>query len=218
MGKAKLHHSDIQNRDYTYKELSKITGKQYKSITINLNKYGWTVDEILGLVKRIDPRCKPYHSDIQNRDYTTRELSEITGKSISSINTNLHKEGWTVDELLGLVKHVNHKFIIHHSDIQNRDYTSIELSEITGVHYSTINSRLNNFRWTVDELLGLIPRLSNYNKKCIKKYTFINNLKVLSKAYSTDVTDFYECIDIESNQTFIKSKEELIELWQNRNT
>lgn len=108
------------------------------------------------------------------------------------------------------------KIKLRHSDIQNKDYTIKELSEITGKSYDIIKINLQR-GWTVDELLGLIPRLSQYNKKRIRIYTFINNLKVLSKAYSTDMTDFYECIDIETNQTFIKSREELIKLWQNRN-
>jgi hypothetical protein len=156
MPKANIHHSDIQNKDYTIKELSEITGKVGSSIQCNIYA-GWTVDEILGLVEHINPNIKPRRSDIQNKDYTIKELSEITGKAESSIRCNL-QNGWTVDEILGLVEHIDTRAKPRHSNIQNKDYTAKELSEITGKSYSSILSNLDA-GWTVDEILGLVEHI-----------------------------------------------------------
>ena len=99
------------------------------------------------MAKKIKYNGKEYSSE--------SELARVYGIKITTFSYRL-KEGWTMDEALGVVQRQHRKGIPIRYD--GKEYASrAELARAYGIHIKTFSSRLRE-GWTMDEALGVVQR------------------------------------------------------------
>ena len=76
---------------------SEETGINYATIIARI-KYGWTTEEVLGIVSR-KPKGKLICFNHETK--TVKEWSKITGIPMSTIYGRLNK-GWSIDKAIGI--------------------------------------------------------------------------------------------------------------------
>lgn len=91
------HYLTYNNRTLNIMQWSEETGINYATIIARI-KYGWTTEEVLGIVPR-KPKGKLICFNHENK--TVKEWSIITGIPMSTIYGRLNK-GWSIDEAIGI--------------------------------------------------------------------------------------------------------------------
>ena len=134
-------------------ELARAYGIHIKTFSSRLRE-GWTMDEALGVVQRQHGRSIPIRYD--GKEYASRaELARDYGIKITTFSYRL-KEGWTMDEALGVVQRQHRKGIPIRYD--GKEYASrAELVRAYGIKIITFYARLKR-GWTIDEALGVVQR------------------------------------------------------------
>ena len=208
--KPGIHYSEKYGKKFNVNELSKISGIPANRIKARI-RYGYSVDEAAEFVTFIDSRGNLHYSEKYGKKFTVNELSKISGIPSHKIRNRI-KSGYSADQAAEFVLFTGHSKP-YYSEKYKKYFTVKELSDISMICETTIRARLKVC--STDEAAGFVPYLSQYkNKQRVHKRVSIKNILVIHHAYSNSSTDYYECIDTETNETFIKSKEELYKLYE----